>query len=295
MTSRKIKEAIDDAGFTFRRGDAADLADRLRFLIANPAVREAAGQAAKRRVREHYQWPQIAAEIERVYFEMMGWELDGSAAGRPSGRVLRLQRRRPSEEQDKASGVQTFEKRLARTEPNAPTRGRGESRPFCLQWTFVPADNWRAARVPLSPRASFHDMENTILVTGGAGFIGSNFILQRMERDSASIVNLDKLTYAGNLRNLESDAQTRQRYEFVHGDIADREPGARAAGTVASRAPLCILPPRATWIARSGDRMISSARMWMGRSRCWKKCGHIGAGLSEREKIGVPVSARFDR
>ncbi len=65
------------------------------------------------------------------------------------------------------------------------------------------------------------NMENTILVTGGAGFIGSNFILQRMERDSASIVNLDKLTYAGNLRNLETLANER-RYEFVHGDIADR-------------------------------------------------------------------------
>jgi dTDP-glucose 4,6-dehydratase len=65
-------------------------------------------------------------------------------------------------------------------------------------------------------------MQNTILVTGGAGFIGSNFILQRMERDSASIVNLDKLTYAGNLRSLESIAND-SRYEFVRGDIADRE------------------------------------------------------------------------
>jgi dTDP-glucose 4,6-dehydratase len=64
-------------------------------------------------------------------------------------------------------------------------------------------------------------MENTILVTGGAGFIGSNFILQRMDRDPASIVNLDKLTYAGNLRNLGAIANER-RYEFVHGDIADR-------------------------------------------------------------------------
>jgi dTDP-glucose 4,6-dehydratase len=64
-------------------------------------------------------------------------------------------------------------------------------------------------------------MENTILVTGGAGFIGSNFILQRMRQDSASVVNLDKLTYAGNLRNL--DAVTGLAgYEFVHGDIADR-------------------------------------------------------------------------
>ncbi len=65
-------------------------------------------------------------------------------------------------------------------------------------------------------------MENAILVTGGAGFIGSNFILQRMERDPASIVNLDKLTYAGNLHNLEAIANER-RYEFVHGDIADRD------------------------------------------------------------------------
>jgi dTDP-glucose 4,6-dehydratase len=64
-------------------------------------------------------------------------------------------------------------------------------------------------------------MENTILVTGGAGFIGSNFILQRIEQDSASIVNLDKLTYAGNLQNLETIAN-QKKYEFVHGDIADR-------------------------------------------------------------------------
>jgi dTDP-glucose 4,6-dehydratase len=64
-------------------------------------------------------------------------------------------------------------------------------------------------------------MQDTILITGGAGFIGSNFILQRMERDSASIINLDKLTYAGNLRNLQAVAH-HPRYEFVHGDIADR-------------------------------------------------------------------------
>jgi dTDP-glucose 4,6-dehydratase len=64
-------------------------------------------------------------------------------------------------------------------------------------------------------------MENTIVVTGGAGFIGSNFILQRIGRDSASVVNLDKLTYAGNLHNLETIANER-RYEFIRGDIADR-------------------------------------------------------------------------
>jgi dTDP-glucose 4,6-dehydratase len=64
-------------------------------------------------------------------------------------------------------------------------------------------------------------MRDTILVTGGAGFIGSNFILQRMRDQSTFIVNLDKLTYAGNLQNLESIARD-ARYEFVHGDICDR-------------------------------------------------------------------------
>ncbi len=82
------REAVADAGFTFRRGDAADLADRLRFLIANPAVREAAGKAAKRRIHENYQWPQIAAEIERVYLEMMGWESAETPARKPIGHAV---------------------------------------------------------------------------------------------------------------------------------------------------------------------------------------------------------------
>jgi dTDP-glucose 4,6-dehydratase len=65
-------------------------------------------------------------------------------------------------------------------------------------------------------------MQDTIFVTGGAGFIGSNFILQQLGTDAAtSLVNLDKLTYAGNLRNLEAIG-TDRRYEFVHGDIGDR-------------------------------------------------------------------------
>ena len=81
------REAVSDAGFTFRRGDVADLADRLRFLIANPAVREAVGQAAKRRIREHYQWPQIAAEVERVYLEMMGRDSAGTSLRKPMGRA----------------------------------------------------------------------------------------------------------------------------------------------------------------------------------------------------------------
>lgn len=65
-------------------------------------------------------------------------------------------------------------------------------------------------------------MEARILVTGGAGFIGSNFILQWMASESAVIVNLDKLTYAGNLNNLRA-IEAHPRYRFEHGDICDRD------------------------------------------------------------------------
>jgi len=66
---------------------------------------------------------------------------------------------------------------------------------------------------------------NNILVTGGAGFIGSNFIRYVLnETDfSGKIVNLDKLTYAGNLESLSDIAEKYNdlRYEFIHGDICD--------------------------------------------------------------------------
>ncbi|NPV29968.1 MAG: dTDP-glucose 4,6-dehydratase [Firmicutes bacterium] len=61
-----------------------------------------------------------------------------------------------------------------------------------------------------------------LLITGGAGFIGSNFIRYILrEHPEWEIVNLDKLTYAGNLANLK-DVEDNPRYRFVRGDIADR-------------------------------------------------------------------------
>ena len=64
-------------------------------------------------------------------------------------------------------------------------------------------------------------MNNTILVTGGAGFIGSNFVLAWVKQGLGTVVNLDKLTYAGNLDNLVS-LEHNAHHVFVHGDIGDQ-------------------------------------------------------------------------
>ena len=60
-----------------------------------------------------------------------------------------------------------------------------------------------------------------IIVTGGAGFIGSNFIHAWLAQNAGPVVNLDKLTYAGNLMSL-ADVASHPDYRFVHGDIGDR-------------------------------------------------------------------------
>jgi dTDP-glucose 4,6-dehydratase len=77
----------------------------------------------------------------------------------------------------------------------------------------------------------------TILVTGGAGFIGANFVLDWLAHSDEPVINLDKLTYAGNLQNLaslEGDA----RHQFVHGDIGD---SALVARLLAEHRPRAVL------------------------------------------------------
>lgn len=74
-----------------------------------------------------------------------------------------------------------------------------------------------------------------LLVTGGAGFIGSNFVLERLRTTRGPVVNLDKLTYAGNLQNLASVAGN-PAHVFVKGDIADVDLVTRLLKTHAPRA-----------------------------------------------------------
>ena len=76
------------------------------------------------------------------------------------------------------------------------------------------------------PPTTYHP-PRTLLITGGAGFIGSNFVRHVLsQRDDVRIVNYDKLTYAGNLENL-ADIKESERYHFVRGDISDAKAAAQ--------------------------------------------------------------------
>jgi glycosyltransferase involved in cell wall biosynthesis len=65
------QEVVEGAGFTFRRGDQADLERMLEFLMCNPEVRRQSAEKATRRVQQEYQWPEIARSIEATYYEVL--------------------------------------------------------------------------------------------------------------------------------------------------------------------------------------------------------------------------------
>jgi dTDP-glucose 4,6-dehydratase len=84
---------------------------------------------------------------------------------------------------------------------------------------LIAADQTTAKRFQAS--FTYFETDIVILVTGGAGFIGSNFVLEWLAQENSALVNLDKLTYAGNAENLAA-VSADPRHIFVHGDINDR-------------------------------------------------------------------------
>ena len=94
----------------------------------------------------------------------------------------------------------------------------------------------------------------TILVTGGAGFIGSNFILNCLKKYDEKFINLDSLTYSGNLENLKS-VEKKSNYEFVKGDIGDSNLVADLLKKYQPRAIINFLR-RVMWIDPSMGQMI---------------------------------------
>ena len=90
----------------------------------------------------------------------------------------------------------------------------------------------------------------TYLITGCAGFIGSNFVHYMLKKyPEILLVNLDKLTYAGNLENLK-DVEGDPRHVFVQGDICDKS-WWKACSKSTISITSSTLPPRATWTAPS--------------------------------------------
>src|SRR3990172_3099366 len=121
-----------------------------------------------------------------------------------------------------------------------------------------------------------------ILVTGGAGFIGANFVLQWIAEAGTPLVNLDKLTYAGNLANLASVAGD-ARHVFVQGDIGD---AALVAKLLADHRPRAVV----TFAAQSHlDRSIHGAGEFiqtnvLGTFRLLESVRHYWQALPAGEK-----------
>lgn len=67
------KEVVEGAGFTFRRGDQADLEHMLDLLVHNPELRRQSAAGERERIQGQYLWPEIARSIEKAYYNVLGW------------------------------------------------------------------------------------------------------------------------------------------------------------------------------------------------------------------------------
>ncbi len=148
---------------------------------------------------------------------------------------------------------------------------------------------------PIRPRfrPQVHALMETILVTGGAGFIGSCFVRQCIARQAVRVVNLDKLTYAGNLDSLGAAIHD-PRHVFVQSDIV--EPGGRRCGLGGVRAR-GDCPFRGRVARRPLDRRPRDVRADQ-RSRHVSTAGlrpSLRGPIAGRSAGGVPLLARLDR
>ena len=132
------------------------------------------------------------------------------------------------------------------------------------------------------------------MVTGGAGFIGSNFVLDWLAGSNEPVINLDALTYAGNRANLDAVAGDR-RHSFVHGSIGDSDPGRSAAGQYATCAPWSTSPPRATSTARSAGPAPFFETNVMGTLQLLEAVRGACRGAAGGRRGGVPLPARLHR
>ena len=134
----------------------------------------------------------------------------------------------------------------------------------------------------------------TWLVTGGAGFIGGNFVLDALARGGMRVVNLDALTYAGNLDTLAPLADD-PNHVFVHGDIGDRAlvdaPAARAPARRGRQ--LRRREPRRPLDRRPGGVRADQRRRHA--ARCSKPRATTGTALDGAAQRRVPLPARLDR
>jgi glycosyltransferase involved in cell wall biosynthesis len=76
-------EVVEDAGFTFRRGDQADLERMLDLLIHNPELRRQSAARERERIQSQYLWPAIARSIEAAYYNVLGWKIDKNRTRAP--------------------------------------------------------------------------------------------------------------------------------------------------------------------------------------------------------------------
>ena len=133
----------------------------------------------------------------------------------------------------------------------------------------------------------------TILVTGGAGFIGCNFVRHALAETDARVVVLDKLTYAGQPARAWPTSRRDPRYAFVHGDIADRAAVRARLRRAPARRRSSTSPPRPTSTARSTARGAFIRTNVVGHLRAAR--GARGCAARAPRPARLPLPPRLDR